>query len=218
MPFTFNDKTTYLILQLPTILARLGHSETYEFGLELQTALAKAIDEASSYLTPNITTGDNNVVFHSEWDNLNKITTNIHGSNVVNSAAGIMIQDMTEDHENTNIRTLPLYERSSKLRSMKIIPPETLPELVFRRVGPTFPHQACFIASVENQLSFDAAPLEFCIYIPGRHLNAEGKQTMPGFGGVISCTGEVSARMSKIDFYNPIHQPITDNAVVYQLL
>ena len=38
---------------------------------------------------------------------------------------------------------------------------------------------------------------------------------MPGFGGFISCTEEVPARN---DFYNPIHQPITDNAVVFELL
>ncbi len=35
-----------------------------------------------------------NEVFHVEWDNLNKITTIIHGSNVVNSTGGIMIQEI----------------------------------------------------------------------------------------------------------------------------
>ena len=49
--------------QLTTILHRLGHSESYDFGLELETALAKALDEVSTYLTPQIVTGKGNIVF-----------------------------------------------------------------------------------------------------------------------------------------------------------
>lgn len=56
---------------------------SYDFGLELETAIAKAIDEVSTSLTPQIITGEGNQVFHLEWDNLNKTTTNIHGSLVV---------------------------------------------------------------------------------------------------------------------------------------
>ena len=41
---------------------------------------------------------------------------------------------------------------------------------------------------------------------------------MPGFGGFISSTGKVPPRKSTVDFYTPINQPITDNAVVYELL
>ncbi|KAG1715023.1 ABC transporter C family member 8 [Nymphon striatum] len=67
--------------QLTNILHRLGHWESYYFGLEVETTLAEAIDDDSS-LTPQITTGEDNEVFHVEWDNLNKITTNVHGSNV----------------------------------------------------------------------------------------------------------------------------------------
>lgn len=84
----------YRSKQLTTILSRLGHCETYDFGLEIETALAKALDEVSTTLTPQIVTGEGNEVFHLEWDNLNKITTNIHGSNVVNSTGGIMIQEV----------------------------------------------------------------------------------------------------------------------------
>jgi len=79
---------------LTTILARLGHCETYDFGLELETAIAKALGEVSTTLTLKITKGEGNEVFHLEWENMNKTTTNIHGSNVVNSTAGIMIQEV----------------------------------------------------------------------------------------------------------------------------
>ena len=76
---------------LTTILNRLGQCESYDFGLELETALAKAIAEVSTKLTPQIIPVDRNEVYHMEWDNLNVLTTTIHGSNVVNSAGGIMI-------------------------------------------------------------------------------------------------------------------------------
>lgn len=38
--------------QLTTILRRLFHCESYDFGLELETAIAKALDDDSTYLTP----------------------------------------------------------------------------------------------------------------------------------------------------------------------
>ena len=40
--------------QLTKILNLLGHSESYNFGLELETALAKALDEVFNFLTHQI--------------------------------------------------------------------------------------------------------------------------------------------------------------------
>ena len=82
--------------QLTTTLCRLGHCESYDFSLELETALAKAIDESSTLLTPQIVQGEGNKVFHLEWDNFNKIMSNMHGSNVINSTGGIMIQELKD--------------------------------------------------------------------------------------------------------------------------
>ena len=63
--------------QLIIILNQLGHSEGYDFSLEIETSMAKAIDEISSYLTTQVVTGEGNVIFHCQWDNLNKILTNV---------------------------------------------------------------------------------------------------------------------------------------------
>ena len=79
--------------QLTTILNRLGDCEACDFELKHETYLAKALDEVSTNLTLQILIGEGNYVFHLEWDNLNKVTTNIHGSNTVNSTGGIMIQE-----------------------------------------------------------------------------------------------------------------------------
>ena len=102
---------------LTTILNRLGQCESCDVGLELETALAKAIGEASTKLTPQIILGDRNEVYHMEWDNLNVLTTSIHGSNVVNSPGGIMIQKIKSGEDVDNMipkRCLPLYKRKSQ--------------------------------------------------------------------------------------------------------
>ena len=53
---------------LTTILNRLGQCESYDVGLELETALTKAIGEVSTKLTLQIILGDRNEVYHMEWD------------------------------------------------------------------------------------------------------------------------------------------------------
>ena len=45
-----------------------GHSYSYAFGLELDTVLAKAQVKLSTYLTPQIVTGESNIGYHCEWD------------------------------------------------------------------------------------------------------------------------------------------------------
>ena len=57
-----------------------------------------------------------------EWDNLNVLTTSIHGSNVVNSTGGIMIQEIKPATDVNNVipkRCLPLYKRNNT-RSLKL--------------------------------------------------------------------------------------------------
>ncbi len=71
-----------------------------------------------------------------------------------------MIQEVKESHVSTKKRTLPLYDRSSKMRSLKITPPEMLPELAFKRAGPKFPNNANFSPPAKNQESYDASMLQ----------------------------------------------------------
>ena len=43
---------------------------------------------------PQIVTGEGNIGFHCEWDNLNRTTANVHGNTIVNSSGGIMLGNM----------------------------------------------------------------------------------------------------------------------------
>ena len=152
----------YRSKQLTTILNRLCHCESYSFGIELETAMAKALDETSTYLTPQIVTGDNNEVFHSEWDNLNKILTNVTGSNVVNSAAGIMLQETKSETGSTSSeRTLPTAKRN-KERSLKVDAPKLLsPVTIYHRIGPSFTENAVLSPPPDNDVELKKCMKEY---------------------------------------------------------
>ncbi|KAK3748756.1 hypothetical protein QZH41_020323 [Actinostola sp. cb2023] len=209
----------YRSKQLTTILSRLGHCETYDFGLELETALAKALDEVSTSLTPQIITGEGNNVFHFEWDNMNKITTNIHGSNVVNSAGGIMIQEVKPGFDAKNDRTLPLYKRSTT-RALKVDTPETLaPVHIYSRVGPKLPERAMFTMPTVNSEVYLKSVKEYQVWMLARVVGSSGvKQLVPGFGGFVSATGTKPVRKSTIEYFTPINQPFTEYSVIKELL
>ena len=90
-------------------------------------------------------------VFHVEWDNLNKITTNVHGSNVVNSTGGIMIQEVKLHCDATDqVRILPLQELN-RTHGLKVDMSLTLASFhIYGRVGPKFPAGADFSPPNQN--------------------------------------------------------------------
>lgn len=207
---------------LTNILSRLGHSETYDFSLELETAITKALDEVSTSLTPQIVTGAGNNVFHLEWDNLNKITTNIHGSNMVNTTAGIMIQEVKPDfHPNEQLqsRTIPLYKRNYA-RSVQVTTPDALtPVHIYNRVGPSFPEGAILSPPVKNHEAYLKSIQEYRLWILLRVVGSSAEnQVVPGFGGFVSATGIKPLRKSTIDYFTPINQPFTEYAAIRELL
>ena len=205
--------------QLTTILNRCGHCESYDYSLQLETALAIVLEQTYSIHSPNILCGDNNKIFHCEWDNLNKITTGVHGPNIVNSAAGIMIQEInppSETRQCVRPRVLPTIEKT-KLRSLHIDVPSSLQPLHFSRVSPHFPERYMSTERPENLISMRLSLLEYYIWQLSRYLQ-QGDQQIPPFGGFISATGRSPERKSTIEYFTPIHQPITDNSVVYELL
>ena len=64
--------------------------------------------------------------FHTEWENKNKFITNILGPSIVNSTAGIMIQEIKPGFEiDQHVRKLPVLQRSRTVLSNAV--PETLP-------------------------------------------------------------------------------------------
>ena len=82
--------------------------------------MAEQIEATNTHLTPKIITEESNLVFHNEWDNLNKIKTNVTGNNLVNSAAGIMLQEAIPVAESTQTNGIfPATQRSKKKKPYK---------------------------------------------------------------------------------------------------
>ncbi len=162
-------------------------------------------------------TGKGNVVFHCEWDNLNKTTTNVHGSNIVNSAGGIMVQEVKPGFESLKVRKLPIIDKSKQC-SLKVDYPETLPPLHFTRIGPKFPEGSSFTAPAENDAVYANKMKEYYVWLFCRYIGSSGKQPVPGLVGFTSATGTPPPRISTVDYFTPFHQPIPDNTVVHELL
>ena len=49
-------------------------------------------------------------------------------------------------------------------------------------------------------------------------MSSHGKQEVPSLGGLISSTGKTPPRKTTLDYYTPIHQPITQYETVQELL
>ena len=56
------------------------------------------------------------------------------------------------------------------------------------------------------------------IYFNFRIISSYGKQEVSGIAGFISLTGSLPKKMTKIDYFRPIHQPITQYQTVQELL
>ena len=75
------------------MLNRLGHSETYRFILEHETAIAKALQESPNLLSvPIVVSPDAPSVFHSEFDHFNRFLNTLDGQGSVHAAHGITLQ------------------------------------------------------------------------------------------------------------------------------
>lgn len=179
----------------------------------------KAIDEMSTFRTPQIVTGEDSVLVHFEWDNLNKTTTSIHGNNMIDHAAGIIMQETKHERSSDGQRALPILERS-KSRSLKVEKTEMLPPLhIYSRNGPKFPVEASFDFPPENEDHYNTALRNYYIWLFSRRISSKsGQQVCPALGGFTSATGEPPGKKTTIDYFVPISQSITQYSVVQELL
>ena len=83
--------------ELTTLINRFGHCESYSFSLEVETAIAKALEETSSLLSNQIVRNPAvPSVFHSDFDNFDQFVNDLSGAGFVHTANGIMLQDFEE--------------------------------------------------------------------------------------------------------------------------
>ena len=77
--------------KLSILMKKLGHSESYSYSLELETALA----EAHTILTPQIIRNPHcQSLFHSDFDNFDQFVNDLSGAGSIHTCHGIMLQNI----------------------------------------------------------------------------------------------------------------------------
>ena len=93
---------------------KLGHSESYPFSLELETALAEALEKAHTILTLQIIRSPHcPSFFHSDFDNFDLFVNDLSGAGLIHTSHGIMLQNIpcesTVDENMTDSRQKVCY-------------------------------------------------------------------------------------------------------------
>lgn len=205
--------------KLSTLMNRLGHAESYSFSLELETALATALDEASSLLSPQIVRNPcSPSLFHSDFDNFDQFVNDLSGSGSVHTAHGIMLQNVPRLAETETVPNQPAIQSVERtgMRSLKSFGDESLPPCyinqrdspVMNIVHVTLP---VYDLAMSRACNMNRA---WCIF----RVCCADSQVVPGWAGFISETGTIPECLTTIDYYPVINHPITDYATVQECL
>jgi hypothetical protein len=183
----------------------------------LETAVAVALDQTSSLLTTRIVKSPANVLFHSEWDNFNQILTGLHGRPAFNTSAGIMLQESLHIDSVPQHTNLPAIPRT-KERKLQLDTPAPLPPCyITKRKGPDME-----LHSIQqpdrNSTALQKGLKVYFIWAFCRKASGNDKQQVPALCGFISATGHPPSRLTTIDYYPSITEPITEYNVVKELL
>ena len=204
--------------KLITFLNRMGHTESYSFSLELETALAKAVAETSSLLSTQIVCfPDAPSVFHSEFDNLDQLLNNLTGMDSIHTAHGIMLQGTKgkpEDHGRVHV-AIPSTSRkdSMKQRTQNLASAQPLPDCyVTQRKSPQLViRQRTYPGSDD---AFRDAGMQHLLWLLIRMKSSSLGQEVPGWTGFITMVGQNPQSLMTIDYYPVIASPITDYKTV----
>ena len=209
--------------QLNTLMNRLGHAESYSFSLELETALASALDEASSILTPQIIRNPSvPSLFHSDFDNFDQYVNDLSGSGSVHTSHGIMLQnipyvpaDSAIVSDQPDIHSVP----RTGARSLVSCRDDSLPPCyISQRDSPVMNIVRLTQPEYEDAMS-RAMDINCTWCIIRLHSSAsENGQVVPAWAGFVSETGKVPNRLTTIDYYPVINHPITDYSTVKECL
>jgi len=206
--------------ELIHILNRLGHIENYSFLLELETSLANAIDQTSGLLPPEIIRNPSCAfLFHSDFDNFDEYINDIGGAGSVHRSQGIMLQEILAGPGEEVGGWQPVISHTEKTgeRSLKWQPESTLPECsIGKRKSPGY--EIHDTTTEEGRKAHVHFMLQNLLWILIRLHSTREKQSVPGWGGYISFTGSVPERLTTIDYYPIIPQPITDIEAVAECL
>ncbi|ESP04637.1 hypothetical protein LOTGIDRAFT_170608 [Lottia gigantea] len=200
--------------QLSTLMNRLGHSESYSFALELETAIVNSLQESSFLLTPEIKR-DTSLpsVLHSDFDNFDKFVNNISGSRSIHTAHGIMMQDNDGSFDSEKIQiTLHTITKSGE-RSLKIILDGALPPCYVNHRDCPKMEKSRTVTPIDKKLVYCKPNRINQIWCLLRLMCGTDEQAISGWSEIISETGVQPKRHTTIDYYPGVHHITTENSL-----
>ena len=198
---------------------KLGHSESYSFSLELETALAEALEEAHTILTPQIIRNPHcPSLFHSNFDNFDQFANDLFGADSIHTFHGIMLQNIPWeptvdenmiDNQAESLLSLP----STGAHSLKSLTNDTLPPCYMnKRDSPKT--MISLLRLVECKDALSKSMLKYLLWCICRLHSGTVSQHVPGWAGFISEIGQVPKHPTTIDYYPMINHPVTDYSTV----
>ena len=203
---------------LINLIYRMGHCESYDFSLELETALAEAVELSSSLLSMQIVKNPSPpTVFHSEFDNFDKLLNDLSGKGSIHTAHGIMLQEAVVGMNDPQGKVeLPAIPRTKK-RSLNLTTQDTLPECyVSLRQSPRLQIFQLFHPGGPDAI--DASLKLQILWMFLRTQTISQQEPIPSWAGFISSTGVPPQHLTTIDYYPVINHPITDYKTVQECL
>ena len=192
--------------EITTLLNRLGHSETYSFSMELEISIALAVETTSTLLSPQIVRNPNvPIIFHSDFNNFDQLLNDLCGMTSVHTSHGIMLQDFScpaDQEVEGDMPSIPVVHKSG-IRSLKLEAQEVLPDcyLTHRR-SPSYEVEKTEMSGTEGLFELECK--KDLLWVMARYLSSYLEQELP--------------RLTIIDYYPVINQPITDNKAVQECL
>ena len=139
-----------------------------------------------SLLTSDKEIGRGNALFHSDWDNFEALLTGIHNKPSVHTAAGIMPQETTGEHEvakGSSTMSLPRTRERYLHNAPVSLPPFSVS--IKRRPYMDIQQVQQYEGNVRTRCNATEAHL---VWILCRFIGGQVKQSVPGFGGFVSAT------------------------------
>ena len=186
----------------------------------METSIAKALDQTSSLLTPQIVREpDSPSIFHSEFDNFDQLVNTMSGTDSVHTAHGIMLQEVlsddTEEHGGI-VPIAPTLERT-KERTLNLPVQQELPGCyVGQRKSPNYPVVHNVLPDSDGSI-IEATEKDIVWLFLRKDMTSAG-QNVPGWAGFVSVTGSKPIKLTTIDYYPVINHPITDYSTVQECL
>lgn len=203
---------------------RLGHSKNYDFSLELDSALANALQKNKSLLSdlPGILK-----MIHSDFDNFDQLISSLSGKGSIHISQGIMLVECVDGV--WRIPNLPSVPRM-KERSFRLEPIPEDDEEIYMTIRKSPYYDVGRWTNTGDPDNDDEKWIDPNCEIVCRkaekfniiwfmiRLTLGGEQTVPGWGGFVSLTGSPPPVLTKIDYYPVIDNPITQYDAIKQCL